>query len=218
MVVLSLKEPPREKSISKSFDQIKEGLSYLLKHRAIWNTIIIFAIMGATCDVLFNFYQPVLKVSGIPVIYFGIVYVFVNILSFFGADLYLKIKSKIDWKSIMVIYLVTAFISSLCFGTQNAALVLLAILFLSVSFGSQFIYISNIIHQIVPSSHRATTISINSQAYMLSFLICMNLVSFCTDRSSIFIGMLLNAFIILSALSAFLALNYKKSPVVVQAE
>lgn len=207
----SLKEPPREKSISQSFDQIKEGFTFLLKNKTIWNTIIIFAIMGSSFELLFNYYQPILNLSKVPVAYFGIIYVLASLLSFWGAGLYMKVKPKVDWKDMMVAYLLIDLTASLLFGTQMAALVLFAIIFLSISSGSQNIYINSIIHRVVPSSHRATAISINGLVYMLFSMVLLNVISFSMDHSSIFVGMLVNAIIILIAILAFLKTDYKKS-------
>jgi hypothetical protein len=211
--VFSLKEPTREKSISKSFDQIKEGLGFLLNKKTIWNTILIFAVMSATCDVLAEYSQPVLQASKIPVAYFGVIYLFASLSQYLGASIYPYIKSKIAWKNVMIVYLLINIICSLCFGVHPAVLVVLAILLRSIAFGSQSTYISNIVHQIVPSSHRATTMSINNMIYMLFFLIFLNVVGFSMDHSSILVGMFINASIASVALAVFLRIGYKKSAI-----
>lgn len=210
VLALSFKEPVREKSISKSFDQIKEGLGYLLRHKVVWNIVIVFSVVGAIWDVLFNYYQPVMQSSGIPLSYFSIIYIFVSVSGFMGAMLYEKIKSKIDYRGIMLIYLGIDLISSLFFGAQIAALVVLSIALLTFSSGSFDIYIGNIIHKTVPSSHRATTMSIRSLIYMLFSLIFINIVNFTVDQSSILVGMSINIFIILIAALAFLKVNHRK--------
>lgn len=206
----SFKEPTREKSISRSFDQVKEGLFYLLKHKTIWNTVIVFSVVGAIWDVLFNYYQPVMQASGIPLSYFSVVYIFVSIFGLLGASLYQKMKSKIDWKGIMLVYLFIDLVSSLFFGTQIAVLVILSIALLTFASGSFDIYIGGIVHKIVPSSHRATTLSIRSQMYMLFSLILINIVNFSADHSSISVGMLISASVVLIALLVFVRGNYKK--------
>lgn len=211
ILATSFKEPTREKSISKSLDQVKEGLGYLLKHKTIWSTVIVFSIVGAIWDVLFNYYQPVMQVSGIPLTYFSIVYIFVSIFGILGASFYQRMKSKVDWKGIMLVYLFIDLIASIFFGTQIAALVILSIALLTFSAGSFDIYIGSIVHKIVPSSHRATTLSIRSQMYMLFSLILINIVNFSTDRSSISVGMFVSASIVLIALLAFLRINYSKA-------
>jgi len=210
-VTFSLVEPTREKSISKSLNQVKEGLNFLFKHKTIWYIVIIFSAVNAIYDVLFNYYQPVMELSEIPLAYFGIIYVFINIFGFLGAGLYAKMKSRFDWKSIMIIYLAVNLISSLLFGAQIAILTVVSIALLTFFAGSYDIYIGSIIHKTVPSSHRATTMSIQGQLYMLLFLIFMNTVSFSVDRSSMFIGMIINACFALIALLFFLRINRKES-------
>jgi predicted MFS family arabinose efflux permease len=215
MVVFTFKEPIREKSISKSFDQVKEGLAFLLKHRMIWNTVIVFSIVVALWDVLFAYYQPVMQASGIPLAYFSIVYVFVSLSGLLGASLYQKMKSKIDWKGIMLIYLFIDLVSSVFFGTQIAALVVLSIALLTFASGSFDIYIGGIVHRIVPSSHRATTLSIRSQMYMLITLLFINVVSFTTDHGSLPMGMLLIAALGAITLIFFLAFVAKEKETVI---
>lgn len=209
-LIVYLKEPPREKSISKSFRQVKEGLNFLLKSESVWNLVIVFSIMMATCDVLFNYYQPIMKLSGISVTNIGVAYAFINTFSFLGAVIYPRIRSKIDWKRLMAFYLAVDFFSSVFFSTQIVPLVYVSIIFLSISFGSFNIFLDNIIHKTVSSSHRATTVSICSQIYMLSYFILMAMIGFIVDHNSIMTGMLVNGLFVLVLIFAFLKINYKK--------
>lgn len=212
-LAISLKEPQRERSVNKSFDQLKEGFAHLIKHKTIWNIVIVFSTVGAIWDVLFNYYQPIMQASKIPLSYFSIIYVFVSVFGFLGASFYQKIKSKTGWRGMMVLYLFINFISSIFFGTQIAVLVIISITLLTFSSGSFDIYIKSIIHKAVPSSHRATTLSIQSQIYMLLSVIFINTINFTTDHSSVFNGMLISAFIVLIAFIAFLKVNYSKTGV-----
>lgn len=210
IVAFWLVEPMHEKSISKSFAQIKEGLSFLLRHKLVWNTIIIFSITGAMWDVLFSYSQPAMEISEIPVIYFGIIYSLGNLFGLLGASFYSKIKSKIDWRGIMVMYLLIDLIVSYFFGTQIAILVILSVALLTFSSGSFDIFISSIVHDVVPSSHRATTLSIRNQIYMLFSLVLINIVSFFIDHGSFLIGMSASAVIAIIALMIFLKMSSKK--------
>jgi MFS family permease len=214
MVALYLQEPMREKSISRYFTQIKEGLVFLLKHKLVWNTIIIFSIAGAMWDVLFNYSQPAMEVSRIPVVYFGIIYALGNLFGLLGASFYSKIKSKIDWRGVMILYLLIDIAVSFFFGTQVASLAILSVALLTFSSGSFDIFIGGIVHDVIPSSHRATTLSIRNQMYMLFSLVLINIVSFFMDRSSFLIGMLISAAIVLMALLAFLRVSDKRLEVV----
>lgn len=209
IVALYLQEPVREKSISKSFTQIKEGLVFLLKHKLVW-TIIIFSITGAMWDVLFNYSQPAMETSRIPVIYFGIIYAFGNFFGFLGASFYSRIKSQVDWRGVMIFYLLIDLAVSFFFGMQIAALAILSVALLTFSSGSFDIFIGSIVHDAVPSSHRATTLSIRNQMYMLLSLVLINIVSFFMTTGSFLIGMLVSATIILLALLAFLRVSDMK--------
>lgn len=207
IVAFWLEEPMREKSISKSFAQIKEGLIFLSKHKLIWNTIVIFSITGAMWDVLYSYSQPAMEASMIPVVYFGIIYALGNLFGLLGASFYSKIKSRIDWRGVMILYLLINLIVSFFFGTQIAILTILSVALLTFSSGSFDIFIGGIVHDVVPSSHRATTLSIRNQMYMLFSLILINVVSFFMDRSSFMIGMIVSAAIVLMTLLAFLRVS-----------
>lgn len=211
-IILSFQfeEPLREKSISKSFNQIKEGFNYLLRHNIIWSTVIIFSVVDSIYDILSNYYQPVMKLADIPVVYFGFIYVLVNIIGFLGVSFYPTIRSLVNWKNMMMIYLFTNLISSIFLGIHIASLVILSIALLTFFSGSYDIYIGNIINKIVPSSHRATALSIRSQMFNLFFFVFMYIISFSVDHSSIFIGMLINAIIILIAILLFLKVSHKE--------
>jgi len=212
VIAFRFMEPLCEKSISKTFNQIKEGAGFLFKHKIIWVTVIVFCFADAIHDILVNYYQPVMRASGISSLtYFSAIYIFVNILGLLGAHFYPKIKSKIDWKNIMVIYLLVNAICSVFFGIQNAVLVVFSIALFTFVTASYDIYISSILHKLVPSSHRATTLSLFGLMYNLFSFILIYIISFFMDRYSIFVGMLVSALIMLAVLLVFIKIVYNKN-------
>ena len=213
LLSFQFKEPAWEKSISASSRQIKEGFSFLFNHKVIWNTVIVFSVVDSIFDILSNYYQPVMELSDIPVVYFGAIYLSVNIIGLLGAILYPRMSKAIDWKNMMLLYLSINFMSSIFFGAHIAGLVILSIALLTFSSSSFDIYIGNIIHQIVPSSHRATALSIRSQIFNLFFFIIMYAVGYSVDHGSILIGMMINVFLVFMAFLAFLKVSYRKSAI-----
>ncbi len=207
---LQLREPSREKSISRSFNQIKEGFEYLFRHNTIWNAVIVFSVVDSIYDVLTNYYQPAMELSGIPVVYFGFIYVLVNVFGLLGAGLYPKMRSKIGWRSMMMLYLFANLISSLFFASRMAGLVIFAIALLTFLSASYDIYIGNIVNKIVPSSHRATALSIRSQIFNLFFFVLIYAVSLAVDHGSILAGMLVNTAVIMAALFSFAGKGHKQ--------
>lgn len=203
IVITFMVEPFREKSISTPYRQVREGLNFLRTTRMAWKLIVIFSLMVAASDVLFDYYQPALRLSGASVLSLGVIYFFVNLLGVVGASLYMKVRAQIDWKSMMILFLSVSVVSSLLLGSQYLPLVLLAITLLSFSFSAQDTFIGSIINQKVPSTHRATSLSIQSQLRMLFYAVLIALVGFFVDRSSLFFGLFFNAAAVFAALLVF---------------
>lgn len=217
LLVISLKEPPREKSISKSFHQIREGLGFLLNHKITWYAIVIFSLMAGTYELLFNYFQPVMKLVEIPVAYFGIIYFLSSFLSVLGLVFYPRVRKYIDWHKIIFLYLFIALITALSFATSSQFLIIAAIIIYSFSLSSQDVFISNVINRIVPSTHRATALSIQSQIHLIFNAILIVIISGISDRLSIGFGMILVSVLVIIISAVFLKLTYKE-PVLVQAE
>lgn len=195
LIAYTLQEPIVEKSISTSWGQVKEGVKFLRKNLAVWHLLLIFSLMVTTSNISFDYYQPVFKNMGISIFYLGAIYVFINMIGFWGAGLYPKLTKKADWKKIMEVYLLIDIASALLLGAGSLLSVGLAVIFLSLSFSAQNIYIGNIIHQSVPSSHRATALSIQSQMNMIFYFVAIAAVSYFADHYSVAGGMIMNAVI-----------------------
>lgn len=208
IVLLALKEPIYKKSISSNFNQIKDGLNFLMKENNIWLIIVTFSLMLATSDVLVYFYQPVLNSAGVTVLYLSFIYVGINLSSSMGSMTYSYIEKKLGREKILAFYFFIVILCSLAFMTKNLALILSFMALLSFNFGSQYTYITGLINRIVPSSHRATTISIQSQFYLILFSVIIVIVGKASGDYSIFYGMAVNLFIVLLASIIFLAVKF----------
>lgn len=211
ILVFLLKEPHRVKSISKSFSQIKEGLGFLLHYKIIWYAVIIFSLMAGTHELLYNYYQPVMQLAKIPVVYFGIIYFISSALSILGLVFYLKVCEYLDWRKTIFIYLIIVLITALSFATNLPLLIIVAIILSSFSHSSQDVFISNAINRIVPSSHRATALSIQSQIHLVFNAILIVAISGIADKFSIGFGMLIVSVLIVIISVVFLGLTHKGS-------
>ncbi|HCJ67225.1 MAG TPA: hypothetical protein DHV62_07885 [Elusimicrobia bacterium] len=210
-ILFLIKEPEYHKSSGAHLGQIKEGLKFLSSNERIWLAVLVFSLMSAASDVLFTNYQPVLNLVGLPVVYFTIVYLGVNIASFIGSMSYAGLAEKLSFNKILAFYLLVAFAVSLAFASGNLFLILPFILLLSFSFGSHNAYITSLINKIAPSSHRATTISIQSLINMIMLAILIVSVGKIATDYSIFWGMVFNAAITSVALIGFLFVKFNTS-------
>jgi len=205
IVLLStLKEPGYHKSIGSHFGQVKEGMRFLMNEKRIWLIIVTFSLMLAASDVLFYYYQPVLNSAGLTVLYLSFVYVGINFSSSMGSMTYSYFEKKMSQEKMLVFYLLVTIFCSLAFMTKNLALIIFFIALLSYNFGTQFVYITGLINKIVPSSHRATAISIQSQLYLILFSIIILIVGKASSDYSIFYGMAANLFFVSAASAMFL--------------
>lgn len=212
-VLTLIKEPKFHKSSGAHLGQIKESLKFLLGNKKVWLIVLVFSLMSAASGILFVNYQPVLDFAGLPILYFGLVYLTVNIFSFSGSMFYTRLEKILSANKVLICYLLISFFVSLSFASGNLFFILLAILALSFSFGTHNVYITSLINKITPSSHRATTISVQSQMNMFILGIAVITVNKISNDYSIFLGMILNASIILIASFAFLfvRMNNKKT-------
>lgn len=208
-VLFSIKEPEFHKSSGAHMNQIQEGLKFLSVNKNIWLIVLVFSLMAGASNVLFTNYQPVLNLAGLPVLYFSLVYLAVNIFSFTGSMLYFRIEKILSVGRILACFLFISFFASLIFATGSLPFILFAIAVLSFSFGMYSTYILRLINEIVPSSHRAMTISIQSQIKMLVQGIAVVIVGKIASDYSMFWGMIFNAGIILVAFGGFLLARIK---------
>jgi len=210
ILVFFLKEPPREISISKSFYQIKEGLGFLLKHKITWYSIVIFSLMAGISELLFNYFQPAMGSAQIPVTYFGIIYFLSSAFSILGLVIYPKLRKYIHWQKIIFLYLLIALATALSFATGSQFLIIAIIIVFSFFSSPQDVFISNVINRIVPSTHRATALSIQAQIHLLFNSILIVIISGIADKTSIGIGMIFTSALIVIISTVFLKLIYDK--------
>ncbi len=207
-----LKEPKFHKSSGTHLRQIKEGLKFLLANEKVWLIILVFSLISASSDMLYNYYQPVLDLARLPIIYFIYIYLGVSIAGFIGAMSYTKLAKKLSSNKILVFYLLSVLAVSLGFAVGKLVLILPLILLLPLCLGSSGVYVTSLINEVVPSSHRATTISIQSLLSRIMLAILLIVIGRIASHYSIFWGMIFNAVVILVAFAGFIfvKVNNKK--------
>jgi hypothetical protein len=78
---LSMKEPPRDKSLESAVTMGLNGLKSLFAHRSLRAFVVNGVVIGSVTFFLFWFYQPVCQRAGIPVAYLGLVGAASNMLA-----------------------------------------------------------------------------------------------------------------------------------------
>lgn len=208
-ILFLVKEPKFHKSSGAHLGQIREGMKFLLANDKVWLIVLVFSLMSATADILYDYYQPVLKLTELPILYFTYVYIGVNIASFIGAMSYDKLAGKLSSGKILAFYLSSVFVASIAFAEGKLIFILPLILLVSFCFGSHNVYVTSLINEIVPSSHRSTTMSIQSLINRIMLAILIVAVGWLADSFSVFWAMIFNAVIVLFAFTGFLFVKFK---------
>ena len=100
--------------------------------------------------------------------------------------------------------------TALSFATRWQFLIVSAIIVASVSMGLQGVFISSVINKIVPSTHRAIALSLQTQMHLVFNFILLIIVSQISNKFSISLGMILISAIVIIASAAFSIFTHNK--------
>ena len=161
-LVLLLKEPEVAQSMEPShLLHLKKSIQYLSNNRFVSALILYSAFMVTAVWGLYDFYQPFLNSFGIGVEAIGLLYLFFRLFGVAGAQFSDSIFKKLGKSSIYLIPL--CFVVSVLFlGFFNNPFVITFIFLVFFLDGVRFPIINDLINQNLPSSRRATIISLGS--------------------------------------------------------
>jgi MFS family permease len=161
-LLLFLNEPEVTQSMEPShLLHLKRSIHYLSNNRLVSLLILYSAFMVTAVWGLYDFYQPFLGSFGIGVEAIGLLYLFFRLFGVAGAQFSDSIFRAIGKYSIYLIPLCFS-VSVLCMGFFNNPLVIAVIFLIFFLDGVRFPIINDLINQNLPSSRRATIISLGS--------------------------------------------------------
>ncbi len=211
VVQLTLKEPP-------FFKESEEKESYLLhlgrsfRQAFIGNAsyfVLYAAIIWLFFHIGFWLWQPYLKLIAMPLFYFGFIYAALNLVGGFVSKQAHKIEEKIGMKnSLLLIPLLLA----LSFILESQFVLILGFLFIfiqSIASGYFSPLLEDYINTRIPSSKRATVLSIKNMLNSLLFMTLSPLIGHFVDIYSLTTALLMMG-IILTVVSIILSLILKK--------
>ena len=161
-LVLFMKEPEITESMEPShLLHLKRSVQYLSNNRLVSLLILYSAFMVTAVWGLYDFYQPFLGSLGIGVETIGLLYLFFRLFGVAGAQFSDSIYRKVGMSSVYLIPLCFV-ISVLFMGFFSNPFVITFILLVFFLDGVRFPIINDLINQNLPSSRRATIISLGS--------------------------------------------------------
>lgn len=187
-IQLSLIEPP----LSKEGNEINDSYTFHLKEsfrQSFSGAASYFIIYAATISLFFSIgfwlWQPYLELIGLSVALFGFLYAALNIVSGFVSKYAGRIEHKIGMRASL---LAVPLIFSLGLLLQSQVLIIWGFLFLlfqNVAGGYLNPILDDYIHSRIPSSKRATILSIKNMTGQLLFIAISPLVGRFVDAASL---------------------------------
>tara|TARA_Y100000310_G_C20669223_1_gene809328 strand:- start:46 stop:1242 length:1197 start_codon:yes stop_codon:yes gene_type:complete len=157
-IILSFTEPKFHKHAEENtlYLHFKSSVNKIIKSEHLIFIVIFGAILTFALDYLYDYGQIYLKVIGVPIVFFGVIFAFQSIIEGIGGGFAHKIKDKFSYRGIFTFSLL--FTTAIVFGLSYLNNYFGIILFLMVFFvmGLFRIVERGYIHKRVESHNRAT--------------------------------------------------------------
>ena len=183
-LAFSFYEPKRHEILS-SKNQINDLLKSIklsaFKNKNIRQLLIYSAVITSAIDISYYLYQPYFKLSGLDVVYFGIVFGAFNVFSALSAKYSHSLENKLGQNfSLMMLFILT----SLCYILMGNVIFIFsfifAFLFQFVS-GFSSVVISDYVNRETESNVRATILSVKSLVGRIFYAILAPIVGWLVD-------------------------------------
>lgn len=182
---LSFYEPKKDNKILSNKNHIDNLLNSvkiaIFKNSRIRQLILYSAIIASFLDISYYLYQPYFKLSGLDVVYFGLVFAAFNLIRALSAKYSHSIEEKLGQNFSLIILFV---LTSLCYLLMGKVIFIfsfvIAFLFQFVS-GFSGVVISDYVHKETDSSMRATVLSTMSVVDRIFYAVIAPIIGWLVD-------------------------------------
>ena len=200
IITAFLFKEPVNKLTEKNYNKrLFNSLQEVISHKLLLSSIILTTILFAFIYMASDYIQPLLRISGLQIVYFGIVFALMRVIMGFAADIAHRFKARIEYLLLAGISIVLVSFLGFHLG-KTIILMTAAILLLKFGEGFNRILLENEINSAIKSDNRTAILSISS----LSRSLLLALIAVPFGALADFVGvqqMFLYAFIILAILS-----------------
>ena len=197
---LSLKEPKRDKLIFKKnylVGLLKIIKSSILKNKKLRWLLVYSAVLISFIQVAYFFYQPYFELSGLNIVYFGVVFAGFSIVAALSAKYSHVLEEKIGKKYSLILLFILV---SICYFLMSNFIYLFSFVFaFLIQFvkGFSSVVISDYVNQLTESSIRATVLSVKSLIEKMFYAVIAPFVGWFADIYSLQQALNLSGIIIL---------------------
>lgn len=153
-------EPPRKikKVELKIIRTISSAIREIVSNKKIVLAISLQMLFTGYILLMFQYFQPILKIAGMPLPYFGLVYAFARILEGTGSLLFHKIERHTNKRLLILSAIMTVFALA-GFALTKSYLLIAFVFLVSLLDGSTDVLLSDIINKNISSQNRTTIMS-----------------------------------------------------------
>ncbi len=197
-----------EYSYREYFSKISKGTGYLFKHRILLSITIGAFFFFFSSGILSMLWQPYFEKAGIPVEWFGVILALTMILSIIVPRYADRIAEKFGGllRTLMIISIISALFIFMMYVIPSYSFI--PYIIYTVIYSAHTPIFMPYFNKLIPSSERATIISIYSLFISVSTILCTYLFGILSDRMG------LNAALFLSLITALISsIPFKKAMV-----
>jgi MFS family permease len=200
IITLTFREPKGYSKETHYITHLKETALFIIRSSRVRIFVLCSSIVFAVFLIGSIFYQPYLKSISLPLVYFGLIYFFMEISAAVGSKISHKLEIKLGEKKILIFLLALMVLSF--FGMTKVA-VLIGVVFPIMMYFASGIFepvITDYINKLVKSYHRATVASINSLLQELIATVLSPFFGYIADAWSLNAALLASSIMLLLAL------------------
>lgn len=149
----TISRTPPKKIILSSFKEITGNKKALF-------AIVFMAIIGSFVFIPTDYIQPLLQISGLEVVYFGIIYAFMRILMGLGGEVTHRLRYSSE--TMLIVGILIIFLSFSGFLIGSGLIIIISVLLLKFGEGFNRIILEDEINKNINSENRTTILSITN--------------------------------------------------------
>ena len=196
-------------TLSEKYVSLFQSIKYAFNKQEFVYLIVFSAFLTAAYQIFMWSMQPLMKMAGVPITLFGVIFFLNHIARASGSFFAHNILNRISLKNLgWVVYIgfVLSFLAMMCIASKsNLTITLVLLVFICFMIALQVTWLISAIariHDISTSKNRALSASVNSMAGRLLTAICLILSKFILDGNLMQLNLLI--FLILFLPSAFI--------------
>lgn len=207
-IQVSLEEPPffKESQGEESYLQHLDR-SFRLSFTGNASYFVLYAaIIWLFFSLGFWLWQPYLKLIAMPILYFGFIYAALNLVGGYVSKQAYKVEAKLGMKNSL---LLTPLLLACAFILESQFVLILGFLFIfiqSIASGYFSPLLDDYVNTRIPSSKRATVLSIKNMLHSLLFMIISPLIGHFIDLYSLTTALLLMGIVVVATSIVFFIL------------